>query len=124
MSFIRGHAWQFSPEQQLQSDVGQLPACPAAETMILGTMSAVISISKQGTLTLPRELWLQLGLPSSGRVVAQETKRGILLRAEAGPAVKPYSKARVARIAKAEAGLTPFVADMKASLARARSRGK
>lgn len=92
--------------------------------MILGTMSAVISISKQGTLTLPRELWLQLGLPSSGRVVAQETKRGILLRAEAGPAVKPYSKARVARIAKAEAGLTPFVADMKASLARARSRGK
>ena len=87
-------------------------------------MSAVISINKRGTLTLPKEFRMQLGLVSSGRVVAQETKRGILLRAEASPAVKTYSKAKVARIAKAEAELAPYADDMRASLLRAKSRSK
>lgn len=90
----------------------------------LGAMSAVISINKRGTLTLPKELWMQLGFLSSGRVVAQETKDGVLLRAESSPAMKTYSKAKVARIAKAEAGLAPFADDMRASLTRARSRRK
>jgi bifunctional DNA-binding transcriptional regulator/antitoxin component of YhaV-PrlF toxin-antitoxin module len=69
--------------------------------MNLGVMSAVISISKRGTLTLPKEFWTQLGLFSSGRIVAQETKHGILLRPESSPATKTYSKAKVARIARA-----------------------
>jgi len=92
--------------------------------MNLGSMSAVISITKRGTLTLPKEFWMQLGLSSSGRVVAQETKRGILLRAEASPAVKTYSKAKVARIAKAEAALAPFADDMRASLLKVKNRRK
>lgn len=87
-------------------------------------MSAVITINKRGTFTLPKKFLAQLGLVSSGRIIAQETKRGILLRAEAGAAVKTYSKAKVARIAKAEAELTPFVADMRASLLKAKSRRK
>jgi bifunctional DNA-binding transcriptional regulator/antitoxin component of YhaV-PrlF toxin-antitoxin module len=92
--------------------------------MNLGNMAAVISINKRGTLTLPKEFWMQLGLQSSGRVVAQETKRGILLRAETVPAPKTYSKAKVARIAKAEAELAPFADDMRASLLKARTRRK
>jgi|GEM_PF-5552042 len=93
--------------------------------MNFGVMSAVISINKRGTLTLPKEFWTQLGLSSSGRVVAQETKRGILLRAESSPpAVKVYSKAKVARIAKAEAALAPFADDLRASLLKAKSRRK
>ncbi|MDP1586683.1 MAG: hypothetical protein Q8M07_02970 [Prosthecobacter sp.] len=57
-------------------------------------MSAVISITKRGTLTRPKEFWTLLGLLSSGRVIAQETKRGILLRPESIPASKTYSKAK------------------------------
>lgn len=87
-------------------------------------MSAVISINKRGTLTLPKELWAHLGLSSSGKVVAQETARGVLLCAEPAPAAKTYTKAGLARIAKAEAGLAPFADAMRASLARARSRSK
>ena len=99
-----------------------LLACLSAELTNLGTMSAVISITKSGTLTLPKKFWMQRGLQSSGRVVAQETKDGVLLRAETVPVAQTYSEAKVARIAKAEAALARFADDMRASLLKTGTR--
>ncbi|MFM2166821.1 MAG: hypothetical protein RIS79_1192 [Verrucomicrobiota bacterium] len=85
-------------------------------------MSAVISIDKRGTLTLPKQFWSRLGLFAEGEVVVEETARGVLLRSQPKKEAKVYSKAKLARIAKAEAALAPFESDLRASLARAKAQ--
>ena len=87
-------------------------------------MSAVISIDKRGTLTLPKQFWTRLGLLTAGQIVAEETTGGVLLRAEPKAAARLYSKAKLAKIAKAEEDLAPYADAMKASLARAKNQRK
>lgn len=43
-------------------------------------MTKVISINEHGTLTLPKEMRVRLGITASGQVVVDETSEGVLLR--------------------------------------------
>ena len=59
-------------------------------------MTKVININERGTLTLPKEMRLRLGVSSNAQVVAEETDDGILLRAGVTFPVEIYSDKRVA----------------------------
>ena len=59
-------------------------------------MTKVININERGTLTLPKEMRLRLGVRSNAQVVAEETDDGILLRAGATFPVELYSAKRLA----------------------------
>ena len=59
-------------------------------------MTKVININERGTLTLPKEMRLRLGVGSNAQVVAEETDDGILLRAGVTFPVEMYSDKRVA----------------------------
>jgi bifunctional DNA-binding transcriptional regulator/antitoxin component of YhaV-PrlF toxin-antitoxin module len=59
-------------------------------------MTKVININGRGTLTLPKEMRLRLGVGANAQVVAEETDDGILLRAGVTFPVEIYSGKRVA----------------------------
>jgi bifunctional DNA-binding transcriptional regulator/antitoxin component of YhaV-PrlF toxin-antitoxin module len=59
-------------------------------------MTKVININERGTLTLPKEMRLRLGVSANAQVVAEETDDGILLRAGVTFPVEIYSEKRVA----------------------------
>jgi bifunctional DNA-binding transcriptional regulator/antitoxin component of YhaV-PrlF toxin-antitoxin module len=59
-------------------------------------MTKVININERGTLTLPKEMRLRLGVAANAQVVAEETDDGILLRAGVTFPVEIYSDKRVA----------------------------
>ena len=59
-------------------------------------MTKVININERGTLTLPKEMRLRLGVSTNAQVVAEETDDGILLRAGVTFPVEMYSDKRVA----------------------------
>ena len=59
-------------------------------------MTKVININERGTLTLPKEMRLRLGVNASAQVVAEETDDGILLRPGVTFPVEMYSDKRVA----------------------------
>ena len=59
-------------------------------------MTKVININERGTLTLPKEMRLRLGVSANAQVVAEETDDGILLRAGVTFPVEIYSAKRVA----------------------------
>ena len=59
-------------------------------------MTKVININERGTLTLPKEMRLRLGVSANAQVVAEETEDGILLRAGVTFPVEIYSDKRVA----------------------------
>ncbi len=59
-------------------------------------MTKVININTRGTLTLPKEMRLRLGVSANAQVVAEETDDGILLRAGVTFPVEIYSDKRVA----------------------------
>jgi bifunctional DNA-binding transcriptional regulator/antitoxin component of YhaV-PrlF toxin-antitoxin module len=59
-------------------------------------MTKVININERGTLTLPKEMRLRLGVSANAQVVAEETDDGILLRAGVTFPVEIYSDKRVA----------------------------
>lgn len=63
-------------------------------------MTKVININERGTLTLPKEMRLRLGVSASAQVVAEETDDGILLRAGVTFPVEIYSGKRVAEFRK------------------------
>ena len=63
-------------------------------------MTKVININERGTLTLPKEMRLRLGVGSNAQVVAEETDDGILLRAGVTFPVEIYSDKRVAEFRK------------------------
>ena len=58
-------------------------------------MTKVININQRGTLTLPKEMRLHLGVSANAQVVAEETDDGILLRAGVTFPVEIYSDKRV-----------------------------
>ena len=59
-------------------------------------MTKVININERGTLTLPKEMRLRLGVSANAQVVAEETDDGILLRAGVTFPVEIYSDKRLA----------------------------
>ena len=59
-------------------------------------MTKVININERGTLTLPKEMRLRLGVSANAQVVAEETNDGILLRAGVTFPVEIYSDKRIA----------------------------
>ncbi len=59
-------------------------------------MIKVLNINDRGTLTLPREMRLRLGLDHNAQVVAEETSEGILLRPGVTFPVEMYSEERLA----------------------------
>ena len=59
-------------------------------------MTKVININERGTLTLPKEMRLRLGVSANAQVIAEETDDGILLRAGVTFPVEIYSDRRVA----------------------------
>ena len=63
-------------------------------------MTKVININERGTLTLPKEMRLRLGVNANAQVVAEETDDGILLRAGVTFPVEMYSDKRVAEFRK------------------------
>ena len=63
-------------------------------------MTKVININERGTLTLPKEMRLRLGVSANAQVVAEETDEGILLRAGVTFPVEMYSDKRVAEFRK------------------------
>lgn len=58
-------------------------------------MTKVININARGTLTLPKEMRLRLGVSDNAQVVAEETDEGILLRAGVTFPVEMYSVKRL-----------------------------
>ena len=81
-------------------------------------MTKVININERGTLTLPKEARIELGLSGSGQVVVESTKDGLLLRAGVTFPIEIYSEARMAEFAKSDAALAPFASRIKAALRR------
>lgn len=59
-------------------------------------MTKVININERGTLTLPKDMRLRLGVSANAQVVAEETDEGILLRAGVTFPVELYSEKRLA----------------------------
>jgi len=74
-------------------------------------MTKVVKINGRGTLTLPKELRVRLGVESAGRsLVAEETKDGILLRAAATFPIEVYSEERMREFSRNnEDALSPFL---------------
>ena len=79
-------------------------------------MTKVININERGTLTLPKEARIELGLSGAGQVIVEATKDGLLLRAGVTLPIENYSLARLAEFAKSDAALTPYAAKIKAAL--------
>ena len=63
-------------------------------------MTKVININGRGTLTLPKELRQRAGIKAGSKIVAEETKGGILLRTGASFPVEMYSEKRLAEFAR------------------------
>ena len=63
-------------------------------------MTKVININGRGTLTLPKAFRQRLGIQTSGQVVVEETKAGLLLRPGVTIPVEIYSAKRVAEFAR------------------------
>jgi bifunctional DNA-binding transcriptional regulator/antitoxin component of YhaV-PrlF toxin-antitoxin module len=59
-------------------------------------MTKVVNINDRGTLTLPKEMRLRLGVNGNAQVVAEETDEGVLLRAGVTFPVEVYSDKRLA----------------------------
>ena len=57
-------------------------------------------MNARGTLTLPREMRLKLGLGTGGQVVVEDTKDGLLLRPGVTLPVEIYTDQRLAEFAQ------------------------
>ena len=55
-------------------------------------MTKIININARGTLTLPKEARLELGLSGAGQVVVESTGDGLLLRPGVTFPIEIYSK--------------------------------
>ena len=59
-------------------------------------MTKVVRLNTRGTLTLPKELRLRLGVKNGGQIVAEETDNGVLLRPSATIPIEIYPDSRLA----------------------------
>ena len=80
-------------------------------------MSTILSISGQGTLTIPSEVLKQMGIGGVGQVILESDSRGqVVLKAYVGRPVEIYSEERVAEFQQADAELEPYMAKIEAAL--------
>ena len=67
-------------------------------------MNAILELNSRGTLTLPKAMRHLLGIDNGGRIIAETSEKGILLRPVRIP-IEIYSDARVVEFDAAEADL-------------------
>jgi len=63
-------------------------------------MKNIININERGTLTLPKEMRIKLGISGEGQVIAEETSEGIVLKAGASFPIEIYTDERIAEFDK------------------------
>ncbi len=85
-------------------------------------MITVIKINDRGTLTLPLKVRDHLGLSKSGPVVVEDTPDGVMLRSGHGFPLEKYSAKRLKEFERGEAEITPFTDELRAALAKARTK--
>ncbi len=71
-------------------------------------METLISVNERGSLTLPKEVRVQIGLPKGGPVRVQVTNEGVLLVPVAAFPVEIYTKDRLEEFAREEAALGKY----------------
>jgi bifunctional DNA-binding transcriptional regulator/antitoxin component of YhaV-PrlF toxin-antitoxin module len=86
-------------------------------------MTKVININARGTLTLPKEARVELGLTGAAQVVVESTEDGLLLRSGVTFPIEIYSQAKVAELEKSDLRLSPFATQIKTAL-RGKSKRK
>ena len=59
-------------------------------------MNAILELNSRGTLTLPKAMRHLLGIEHGGRVIAETSEQGILLRPGVAFPIEIYTEARVA----------------------------
>ena len=59
-------------------------------------MNAILELNSRGTLTLPKAMRHLLGIDHGGRVIAETSEQGILLRPGVAFPIEIYTEARVA----------------------------
>lgn len=72
-------------------------------------MTSLLKVSSRGTMTLPKRLRDKFGLKGAGKLVAEETPLGVLLRGgRKNGKVEIYTSARLAEFAQGERDLEAF----------------
>ncbi|MEI9897318.1 MAG: hypothetical protein WDN28_26520 [Chthoniobacter sp.] len=79
-------------------------------------MTKVININERGTLTLPKEARIELGLSGAGQIVVESTENGLLLRSGVTFPIEIYSKAKLAELEKSDQRLSPYATRIKVAL--------
>ena len=85
-------------------------------------MVTVVNITGQGTLTLPLKARKRLGISANARVVVEDTLDGVVLRRAVESPTENYSAKRLEEFRRGEADLAPFAGELRAALAKAKSR--
>ncbi len=68
-------------------------------------MNAILELNSRGTLTIPKSMRRLLGVAHGGRIIAETSEQGILLRPGVAFPIEIYTDARVADFDAAEAEL-------------------
>ena len=68
-------------------------------------MNAILELNSRGTLTIPKTMRHLLGVDHGGRIIAETSEQGILLRPGVAFPIEIYTDARVADFDAAEAEL-------------------
>ena len=69
-------------------------------------MNAILELNARGTLTIPKAMRHLLGLDHGGRVIAETSEQGIMLRPGVAFPIELYTDTRVAEFDAAEADLS------------------
>jgi bifunctional DNA-binding transcriptional regulator/antitoxin component of YhaV-PrlF toxin-antitoxin module len=73
-------------------------------------MKTTLTLSRRGVVTLPAKLRRALGLRAEGRLIAETTPAGLLLRPALALPVETYSEERIQQFDAAEAELAKVIA--------------
>jgi len=73
--------------------------------MYAAVMNAILELNSRGTLTLPKTMRHLLGVDHGGRIIAEISDQGILLRPGVAFPIEIYTDTRVAEFDTAEAEL-------------------
>lgn len=76
-------------------------------------MNTILELNSRGTLTLPKAMRHLLGLDHGGRIIAETSEQGILLRPGVAFPIEIYTEARVNEFDAAEAELSKHLKRLK-----------
>lgn len=68
-------------------------------------MNTILELNSRGSMTLPKALRHLLGVEHGGRIIAETSDQGVLLRPGMAFPIELYTEARVAEFDAAEADL-------------------